>query len=354
MGDSLPGKSKNKSLRNRTIFISLLLLFFIMFMFDLFLGSVNIPLSEIIRTFISGGNEKSEWSVIIFEFRLPKALAAILAGIALGVSGLLMQTLFRNPLAGPDILGVTSGASLGVAILVLGLPSFMTAITQSVAGNWAIILAACIGAIGSLLLVLFVSSKVRDIMVILILGIMIGAAISSVVNILQYFGNEYVLKSFVIWTFGSLGHINKTQLYVFAPCIVTGLLMALISVKKLDALLLGERYAVTMGLNLKATRTIIFISTGILAGSTAAFCGPIAFIGIAVPHICRMLFKTDKHMTILFGTIITGATVLLFCDIVSQLPGTNLTIPINSVTALIGIPIILWIIAHNYKRNLGR
>jgi iron complex transport system permease protein len=352
MGSPVPGDKQIKTLKNRTIIISLLLLFFLMFMLDLFLGSVKIPISDIFHTLFTGKSSKNEYSFIILDFRLPKAAAAILAGIALSVSGLLMQTLFRNPLAGPDILGVTSGASLGVALLVLTSTPFIQSLNQTVAGNWAIIVAACVGAISSLLLVMFVSSRVKDIMVILILGIMIGAAISSVVSILQYFGNENVLKSFVIWTFGSLGHISKVQLLVFAPCIVVGLILAILSVKKLDALLLGEKYATTMGLNIKSTRILIFLSTGILAGSAAAFCGPIAFIGIAVPHISRLLFKTDQHRIILVSTIITGAIVMLFCDIVSQLPGSNMTIPLNSVTALIGIPIIIWIIAHNYKRNL--
>jgi iron complex transport system permease protein len=335
----------------RVLFYLLLFCFISLFVLDLFLGSVNISFPDIIKTLVTGHNSNHELEVVILDFRLPKALAAILAGIALSVSGLQMQTVFRNPLAGPDVLGISSGASLGVALLVLGLPSFFTSNISSILGNWALIIAACVGAAVTLFIILIISSRVRDIMTILILGIMIGAAISSVVSILQYFGSESLLKSFVVWTLGSLGNISKLQIGILSSCIALGLTLSFISVKKLDALLLGEKYAFTMGLNLKRTRLLIFISTSILAGSTTAFCGPIAFIGIAIPHICRIIFKTSEHRILLFATVIAGATILLLCDIISQLPGSNLTIPINSVTALIGIPIVIWIITRNRKQN---
>jgi len=335
----------------RVLFYLLLFCFISLFVLDLFLGSVNISFPDIIKTLVTGHNSSHELEVVILDFRLPKALAAILAGIALSVSGLQMQTVFRNPLAGPDVLGISSGASLGVALLVLGLPSFFTSNISSILGNWALIIAACVGAAVTLFIILIISSRVRDIMTILILGIMIGAAISSVVSILQYFGSESLLKSFVVWTLGSLGNISKLQIGILSSCIALGLTISFMSVKKLDALLLGEKYAYTMGLNLKRTRLLIFISTSILAGSTTAFCGPIAFIGIAIPHICRIIFKTSEHRILLFATVIAGATILLLCDIISQLPGSNLTIPINSVTALIGIPIVIWIITRNRQQN---
>jgi iron complex transport system permease protein len=338
---------------SRHVLIYLLLLLLVLFfLFDLFLGSTSIPFSEIIKTILTGHSSHPEWKIIVLDFRLPKALAAILAGIALSVSGLQMQTIFRNPLAGPDVLGISSGASLGVAILVLGMSGFFSSNISSVLGNWAIVLAACIGAAASLLLVLAVSSKVRDIMTILILGIMIGAAISSVVNILQYFGSESLLKSFVVWTMGSLGHISKMQLLVLFPCVLSGLVLSFLSVKRLNALLLGEKYATTLGLNIKFSRVLIFTSTSILAGSTTAFCGPVAFIGIAVPHLCRYIFKTSDHKILLFASMIVGAIVLLFCDMVSQLPGSDITIPLNSVTALMGIPVVVWIVIQNQKKNL--
>jgi iron complex transport system permease protein len=342
----------NSGSSRRFIFFLLFILLATFFVLDLFLGSVGIPLSEVFKTLFTGNSTKSEWSVILFDFRLPKAIAAVFVGIALSVSGLQMQTVFRNPLAGPDVLGINSGASLGVALLVLGMSSFYTTHFASILGNWAIVVAACTGAAATLVLILIVSSKVRDIMIILILGIMIGAAISSVVSILQYFGNESLLKSFVIWTMGSLGHVSKMQLAILVPCVVSGLLLSLFSIKKLDTLLLGEKYATTMGLNVKATRILIFTSTSILAGSTTAFCGPIAFMGIAVPHVSRMLFKTSEHKILLLASVLIGAITLLGCDIISQLPGSSLTLPINSITALIGIPIIIWILVRNQKKNL--
>jgi iron complex transport system permease protein len=334
----------------RIIFFILFILLIGFFLLDLFLGSIHIPFSEILKTITTGKSSSNEWKVIILDFRFPKAIAAVLAGMALSVSELQMQTIFRNPLAGPDVLGINSGASLGVAILLLGMSAFASFQISSVLGNGAIVIAGCVGAAAALVLIMIVSYRVRDIMTILILGILIGAAISSVVSILQYFGNESVLKSFVIWTLGSLGQISKAQLFILGPCIIAGLLIAFLSIKKLDVLLLGEQYAKTLGLNIKVSRIIVFTSTSVLAGSTTAFCGPIAFIGIAVPHISRIVFKTSKHSVLLLASILIGAIVLLISDMISQLPGTGFTIPINSVTAIIGIPVIIWIIIQNRKK----
>ena len=336
----------------RIIFIILTIFLLTFFLLDLFLGSVSLPIVEIIKTIFTGKASRPEWTIILFDFRLPKALAALMAGTALGVSGLQMQTIFRNPLAGPDVLGINSGASLGVALLVIGMSFFYSTHFSSIVGNWGIVTAACSGAALTLILILIVSAKVKDVMIILILGIMIGAAISSFVSILQFFGNESLLKSFVVWTMGSLAHISKLQLAILFPCILTGLVLSILSIKKLDALMLNEKYAQSMGMNIKSARLLVFSSTSLLAGSTVAFCGPIAFIGIAVPHICRIIFKTSRHKILLAGTMLIGAIALLICDIISQLPGSNLTLPINSVTALVGIPIVIWIILKNKKDNL--
>jgi iron complex transport system permease protein len=336
---------------SKIFFILLAVLLFAFFLLDLFLGSVSIPIKDIIKTLVTGSSPHPGWNIILFDFRLPKAIAAVLAGVALGVSGLQMQTIFRNPLAGPDVLGVNSGASLGVAILVIGNSVFYTTHFSSIVGNWGIVAAACFGAAATLILILFISSRVRDVMIILILGIMIGAAISSFVSILQFFGNESLLKSFVVWTMGSLGHISKLQLLILLPCVMLGLMLSVFSIKKLDALMLSEKYAQSMGMNVKSARLLVFSSTSILAGSIVAFCGPIAFIGIAVPHLSRILFKTSQHKILLFGTMLIGAISLLICDIISQLPGSNLTLPINSVTALVGIPVVIWIIVKNKKEN---
>lgn len=339
------------SIKISLLFYLLAVLLVFIFFLDLFLGSVNIPFLEILRALTTGHSSHHEWEIIIFDFRLPKALAAIMAGVALSVCGLQMQTVFRNFLAGPDVLGINSGASFGVALLVMGMSSFFNPLMIGIIGNWAVVIAACAGALITLLAILVISAKVRDIMTILIIGIMISFAITSIVSILQYFSNEALLKSFVVWTLGSLGHINKTQLTIMCPCVLSGLALSVISVKRLNALLLGENYAVTMGLRIKSTRLLIFASTSILAGSITAFCGPIAFIGIAVPHICRLIFKSSDHKILLFACSLVGAILLLLSDIISQLPGSNLTIPINSVTALLGIPVVVLIIVQNQKRN---
>jgi iron complex transport system permease protein len=328
--------------------LALLLLFF--FMLDLLLGATSIPFAEIVKS-LAGLSSKPEWNIIVHDFRLPKALAAIFSGIALSISGLQMQVIFRNPLAGPDVLGISSGASLGVAIMVLTVESFIPIEFISFTGSWVIVLAACIGSAITMGIILTVSTRVKDILTVLILGIMIGAAFSSLVSILQYFGNETLLKSFIVWTLGSLGHISWEQLGVMVPVICTGIVLSFMLVKRMNALLIGEKYAQSVGVNLKVTRLLIFITTSILAGSVTAFCGPIAFIAIAVPHLCRMMFKTSDNLILLVSCIFVGGIILLISDIISQLPGSSLTLPINSVTSLMGIPIVIWIIVRNTRKR---
>lgn len=330
----------------------LLILFFIggVFLFGLSLltGSVKIPVDEIFDTLIYQ-DPNSDWYLTIFEFRLPKALVAVLAGSALAVSGLLMQTVFRNPLAGPYILGISSGAGLGVAILVLGFPGLVSLGMGIATSQWAIVIAAWMGAAIILLLVMIISVRIRDIMTILIFGIMFGSAATAIVSILQYLGGESSVKAFVVWTMGSLGGVTKNQIPIFAVGTVLGLLIALILPKNLNVLLLGENYARTMGLNVLLTRTLVFLSASLLAGTVTAFCGPIGFVGIAIPHIARMLFKTANHFILVPATIILGADILLISDIISQLPGKAAILPINSITALLGIPIVIWIVIRNQK-----
>lgn len=286
---------------------------------------------------------------VILDFRLPKALTAILTGAALSLSGLQMQTIFRNPLAGPYVLGISAGASLGVALFVLGFSSAFTYGIFSITGAWSLALVAWVGSFLVILLVLYVSAKVNDIMTILILGILFSSAVSAIVSILQYFSEESMLKAFIIWTMGSLGSVTKSQLMVLAPAVGTGVLLAFLKVKDLNAFLLGEDYARSLGVTVKTSRMVVLLSTSILAGTITAFCGPIGFIGIAVPHICRVIFKTASHMILVPAVILTGSIVMLFSDIVSQLPGVQATLPINSVTALIGIPVIVWMIVKNRK-----
>jgi iron complex transport system permease protein len=312
------------------------------------IGSVNIPIKDVLGSIFGETISQNHKSIILY-FRIPKAITALLAGFALSVSGLQMQTTFKNPLAGPYVLGISAGASLGVALLVMGLSSFVVVSQIGIIGNWSIALAAWVGSAVILMLILFVSSRVKDIMTILILGIMFGSATSAIVNILQYFSNESMLKAFVVWTMGSLGGVTNTQLKVLIPGVFIGLVASIFMIKILNVMLIGENYAKSMGLNIKRSRFLIFLSTSLLAGSITAFCGPIGFIGIAVPHIARILFKTADHKILIPGTMLVGGILLLFSDIISQLPGREHTLPINSVTALIGIPVIIWIIIKNRK-----
>jgi len=329
------------------LMVSMLVLLALMFLANLFVGSVHISISDILLAF--QGKSTSTYNQIILDFRIPKALTAIVAGAALSVCGLQMQTVFRNPLSGPDVLGISSGASLGVALLVLGFSSFFTTSLFTLFGSWTIAIVAWLGAAGVLLLILLVSTRVRDIMTILILGILFAGATSSIVTILQYFSSESMLKSFVVWTMGSLGGVTSTQLNVLIPSVLAGLIITSLTVKQLDVLLLGEKYSASMGVNVQMTRVLVFLSTSILAGSITAFCGPIGFVGIAVPHLSRMVFQTSSHKVLFPATILIGATVMLFSDIIAQMPGASFTLPINAVTSILGIPVIVWIILKNKK-----
>ncbi len=334
--------------KNILLFVLLGLLTVGLFTASVFTGSVHIPVSEIAR--IIGGGEplRPEWKTIVLDLRVPRALTALLAGMGLAVSGLQMQTVFRNPLAGPFVLGITAGASLGVALVVLGYAWIFTA-SQSIPGNWLLIASAWLGSGAVLFIIMLVSVRVRDIMTILILGIMFGSAATALVSVLQYFSEEAMLRSYVIWTMGSLGNVSRSQMQIFLPAILTGVLISLISAKTLNALLLGENYARSLGVSITAARFTVFLSTSVLAGTVTAFCGPIGFIGIAVPHIARMITKNANHRMLLPSTILTGGIIMLASDIVSRLPGHESALPINSVTALIGIPVVIWIIIKNQK-----
>lgn len=330
-----------------TIFILLAVVLVITFILDIFLGSVTIKPAGILR--ILTGNADRNIETIILNFRIPKAFTALAVGIALSLSGLQMQTIFRNPMAGPYVLGVSSGASFGVALVILGFSaSFFAGNLQNV-GNWIIVLSAWAGAGIVMILIMFISSRIRDIMTILIIGIMLASGISAVVSIMQYFSSETMLKTYVIWTMGSLGNLSAGQLKVLAITVSAGMILSIASVKILNALLLGENYAASIGLNIKFSRLLIFACTCIMAGSVTAFCGPIGFIGIAVPHIVRNIFRSSDHKILVPGTILTGGIIMLISDIISQLPGTERILPVNSVTSLIGIPVVIWVILR--RRN---
>ncbi len=336
----------SKGYRN-TIFFILLLSLLILFLLDIFLGSVNIDAADIFKSLFSDNNELTE--TIIFKFRIPKAVTALFVGIALSVSGLQMQTAFRNPMAGPDVLGISSGASLGVAFVILGFSSGMSVESIAGFGNWLLVFAAWAGAGAVMILIMVISSRVKDILTILILGIMLSGGISAIVTIMQYFSNETMLKSYVIWTMGSLGNLTEGQLNVLVISVLAGVLLSFVSAKMLNAMLLGENYARTLGMNVRLSRILIFTGTSIMAGTVTAFCGPIGFIGVAVPHLARLLFKTSDHKVLIPGTLLTGGAVMLASDIISQLPGSDKVLPLNSVTSLIGIPIVIWILLKNRK-----
>ncbi|MDE6018249.1 MAG: iron ABC transporter permease [Muribaculaceae bacterium] len=318
------------------LFISLAILLAILMATDIAVGSTSIPLPQVWAA-LTGGECPPAVARIVISIRLIKAIVALLAGAAISVSGLQMQTLFRNPLAGPYVLGISSGASLGVAIFLLGAPLFGFSPTVSSLG---IAGAAWIGSAAVLLIVGSVASKIKDIMVILILGMMFSSGISAVVQILQYLSRDESLKAFVIWTMGSLGDVTLSQLWILLPAVGAGIILAIITIKPLNMLLFGEEYARTMGLNIKRSRSLLFLSTTLLAGTVTAFCGPIGFIGLAMPHVARMIFRTSDQRVLVPGTILTGSAVLLFCDIVSKL----LTLPINSITALLGIPVVILVV----------
>jgi iron complex transport system permease protein len=333
--------------QQKLIFSILIFLLIGFLILDIFLGSVSIKASEVLKALFT--NSDSNLETIIFRFRLPKAITALIVGIALSLSGLQMQTIFRNPMAGPDVLGISSGASLGVAFVILGFSANMSPDGLRGFGNWILVSASWVGAGAVLILIMFISSRVKEIMTILILGIMLSSGISAVVTIMQYFSNETMLKAYVIWTMGSLGNLTSSQLNVLLISVSAGVLLSFISVKMLNALLLGENYAGSLGLNVKFARVIIFSCTCILAGSVTAFCGPIGFVGIAVPHIARILFRTSDHKILIPGTILAGGALMLACDIISQLPGSDSVLPVNAVTSLIGIPVVIWVILRNRK-----
>lgn len=330
------------------LYVSLGVMFVLAFVLDIMLGSVSLKPGEIFNALFSG--ERSDAATIIMKFRIPKALTATMVGIALSVSGLQMQTLFRNPMAGPYVLGISSGASLGVAFVILGFSSSsFSAGSFAGLGNWALVAAAWLGAGAVMIIIMFISVRVRDILTVLILGIMLSSGISAIVSIMQYFSNETMLKAYVIWTMGSLGNLTSEQLEVLALSLSAGIILSILSIKMLNALLLGENYAASIGLNVRLSRIIIFAGTSILAGSVTAFCGPIGFIGIAVPHIARILFRTSDHRVLIPSTILLGAIIMLASDIISQLPGSEKVLPVNSITSLVGIPVVIWVILRNRK-----
>lgn len=333
------------SARVKILFVVFSLLTLALFIADLMFGSVKVSPAEIAAVLTGGGNGSVNERIII-DIRLVKAIVAVIAGAALSVSGLQMQTLFQNPLAGPSVLGVTSGASLGAALLIIGLP--VAGGMSPVLSSFGVAGAAWLGAAAVMAVIVAVSRRIKDIMVILILGMMFSSGVSAIVQVLQYVSNESALKSFVIWTMGALGDVTYTQLALLAPVFLAGMVLAVAAVKPLNLLLLGEKYARTMGLNVKRSRTMVFLSTTLLAGSVTAFCGPIGFIGLAVPHVARYVFSSSDHRILVPATTLVGAAAMLVCDLISK----TMNFPVNTITSLLGIPIVVWVVVRN--KNIFR
>ncbi len=330
-----------------TLGLSLLILFAV----SLAYGAVSIPFDQILQILTGHEVERPAWQSIVLQSRLPQAITAVLAGAALAVSGLLLQTLFRNPLAGPSILGISDGANLGVAAVLLYFGGSLSQVTDwPISGYAAIILAAFVGASLILSLIIYFSAKVKNNVMLLIIGIMIGYLTSSLISILNYYASTDKVHAFVMWGLGNFSGVSLEQLPFFSICTISGLLLSLLLVKPLNALLLGERYAANLGIRVKRARLFILICTGLLTATTTAFCGPVSFIGLAVPHMARLLLGSSNHTLLVPVTMLTGACVALLCNILMVIPGSNQILPLNAVTPMLGAPVIIYVIIN--RKNI--
>ena len=319
------------------------------FVLNISLGSISIPLDEVLAILFGGEGSKQSWTYIICDYRLPKAITAVCAGGGLAVAGLLMQTLFRNPLAGPFVLGLSSGASLGVAMLILGAGAFGGYFGSVALSEWSLVLASAIGSFVVLLAVLAVTFRIKDTMAILIIGLMFGSVTAAVVGVLSYFSSAEQLQQYIFWSFGSLGNQSWSGIFILAVCCVVGWILSFASGKSLNALLLGENYARSMGLRIKQTTLLIIIATCLLAGTVTAFAGPIAFVGLAVPHLTRQFMTTSNHFILIPAVLLCGSILMLLCDTIAQLPFTDYTLPINAITSLVGAPVVIWLLVRKRK-----
>lgn len=342
-------KRSQQHILRTTLFVLLSIAIVVLAIADMLIGSVAIPVREVVSS-LWGGVTQADYAHIIYDMRMPRVLVAIFAGMALSASGLLMQTLFRNPLAGPYVLGINSGASFGVALFTLAVP--MMAINAPWLYDIGVTGVALIGSAAILLMVMALSRRIKSISVILILGMMLGSAISAVVGILQYMGTEESLKAFIVWTMGSLSNVTTAQLYIFVPTVVVGLVLSLVAVKSLNMLLMGESNARTLGLNVRLSRTIIFLATTLLAGTVTAYCGPIGFVGLAMPHLARMTFRTSDHRTLMPAAMLWGGVAMLLCCLLSDVIARySVILPVNTLTALLGVPIIIFVVLRNRNRQ---
>lgn len=334
--------------------IAIILLFLAVILtalFNISLGSVNIPIKEVTASLFGQEVEKNTWRYIILNYRLPKAITAIITGSGLAVSGLLMQTLFRNPLAGPYVLGLSSGASLGVALVFMGASVFGAAFATILLSKWSLVIASSLGSLLVLFAVILASIRLRDTMAILIIGLMFASLTAAIVSVLAYFSPASQLQQYVFWSYGSLGDLSWEEVLILGLFWIVGILIAVGSIKNLNSLLLGEEYARSLGTNIKKNRFMIIIATSLLAGSITAFAGPIAFVGLAVPHLIRQIIPSSNHITLVPAVIFGGAILMLICDIIAQLPGSEFSLPINAITSLIGAPVVIWLLVRKRKFN---
>ena len=316
----------------------------VLFALNVFVGSVSIPAADVAGILL-GDDAKPSWQYIVMESRLPQALTAVLAGGALAVSGLLLQTAFRNPLAGPSVFGINSGAGLGVALVMLLLGGSVSAGSVSLSGFVAVLVAAFAGAMAVMLVIIFFATLVRNNVMLLIVGIMIGYMSNSAISLLNFFATDEGVKSYMVWGMGSFGGVTMRLMPVFSAVTLLGLAGAVLLIKPLNALLLGDRYAENLGINIRRTRHWLLVVTGVLTAVVTAFCGPVAFLGLAVPHIARLLLATDNHRLLLPATILMGSLVALVCNLLCVLPGESGVIPLNAVTPLIGAPVVIYVVA---------
>lgn len=335
--------------RYNGLLLVLFILVILMGFINVSLGSVEIPLKDIFSILFTNEITEGSSKYIILEYRLPKVFTAIFTGSGLAVSGLLMQTLFRNPLAGPYVLGLSSGASLGVAIVIMGASVFGAGTAALLLSKWSLVIASSIGSLLVLIAVLMASAKLRDTMAILIIGLMFASLTAAVVSVLAYFSPAAQLQQYIFWSFGSLGNLSWQEVTILATFWFLGILLAVFCIKNLNTLLLGENYARSLGVKISTNRFIIIIATSLLAGSITAFAGPIAFVGLAVPHLIRQVIPTNDHKILLPAVIFGGAILMLICDIAAQLPGTEYTLPINAITSLIGAPVVIWLLIRKRK-----
>ncbi len=331
----------------KLIFLILFLAFF--FVLNISLGTVKIPFNEVLKSLLGGISNKETWQYIIINYRLPKAITAVLVGIGLSVAGLLMQTLFRNPMAGPFVLGLTSGSSLGVALLIMGATFLPASFSIFVTSSFGLVLASCFGSFFVLMLILIVAQKLRDTNTILVVGLMFSSFVSAFVSVLTYFSTASEIQKFTFWSMGSLGNLSWNAILILSISVLLGILLGVYKLKSLDALLLGENYATSLGINFKKSRFVIILATSVLAGSITAFAGPIAFVGLAVPHLAKTIFNTSQHQILFVATAFFGAIIMLVCDVLCHIPGTEMILPINAVTSIVGAPVVIWLLMNQFK-----